>query len=163
MAQPQQQVCCKCGIPAKICTVKKNGPNFGKMFYGCSKGQYDQTNCHFFLPACQDWQQAEKRPDPPQQLAPYAVNTPQLKRSESVSSDVLAESLKIIAQQASLMKPMPTPIVPDTDLQKRLAETTKELTNIGWQVDQILGIVQQLNADVARLLLLQKNEADKTT
>lgn len=39
-------VMCKCGIPAKLLSVKKDGPNKGREFYACSKPRTEQ--CDFF-------------------------------------------------------------------------------------------------------------------
>ncbi|KAI8796900.1 DNA topoisomerase 3-alpha [Biomphalaria glabrata] len=40
------EVLCKCGIPAKFLTVQKQGPNTGRQFYGCSKPR--EQSCGFF-------------------------------------------------------------------------------------------------------------------
>ena len=37
---------CKCNLDAKLCTVKKAGPNEGKQFYACPKPQAEQ--CSYF-------------------------------------------------------------------------------------------------------------------
>jgi len=39
-------VCCNCGTVAKLCTVKKDGPNKGRQFYGCMKPR--EAGCQFF-------------------------------------------------------------------------------------------------------------------
>ncbi|XP_053693949.1 DNA topoisomerase 3-alpha [Sabethes cyaneus] len=41
-----EQVMCRCSIPARELTVKKEGPNKGRPFFGCSKAQNEQ--CGFF-------------------------------------------------------------------------------------------------------------------
>jgi hypothetical protein len=40
---------CNCGIPCSCLTVKKEGPNTGKQFYGCSKLQGDSSRCNTFI------------------------------------------------------------------------------------------------------------------
>jgi DNA topoisomerase-3 len=37
---------CRCSLPSVLRTVKKEGPNCGKAFYGCSKGM--SGGCDFF-------------------------------------------------------------------------------------------------------------------
>lgn len=39
-------IVCNCNEPAVLLTVRKDGPNQGKQFYKCSKGQ---NNCDFFI------------------------------------------------------------------------------------------------------------------
>lgn len=39
---------CGCGLPSTRRTVKKEGSNKGKQFYGCSKSQNDPTKCDMF-------------------------------------------------------------------------------------------------------------------
>ncbi|XP_055539762.1 DNA topoisomerase 3-alpha isoform X2 [Wyeomyia smithii] len=41
-----EQVMCRCNLPAKELTVKKEGPNKGRPFFACSKAQNEQ--CGFF-------------------------------------------------------------------------------------------------------------------
>lgn len=41
-------VTCICGISAALRNVKKEGSNFGKQFFACSKPQSDPTKCDFF-------------------------------------------------------------------------------------------------------------------
>lgn len=41
-------VACSCGISAILRNVKKEGSNFGKQFFACSKSQSDTTRCDFF-------------------------------------------------------------------------------------------------------------------
>ena len=42
------QIICICGISAALRNVKKEGSNFGKQFFACSKPQSDLTKCDFF-------------------------------------------------------------------------------------------------------------------
>ncbi len=39
---------CKCGEDAKLCQVKKEGPNKDKFFYGCPKNVREGPTCKFF-------------------------------------------------------------------------------------------------------------------
>ena len=39
---------CRCGVPAAVKSVTKEGPNKGRKFFCCSRPQSDPTNCKFF-------------------------------------------------------------------------------------------------------------------
>ncbi|XP_005098681.1 DNA topoisomerase 3-alpha [Aplysia californica] len=42
----EDEVSCRCGLPAKFLTVQKVGPNTGRQFYACSKPR--EQSCNFF-------------------------------------------------------------------------------------------------------------------
>lgn len=79
---------CKCGEPAKLCTVKKEGPNQGKQFWGCAKPQ--TQSCKFFKfatnaspPKPQEPQKKRKYDDDGIEVEP----TPEPKVSKTVTED----------------------------------------------------------------------------
>lgn len=46
---PTFQICCYCGLPAAMFTVRKEeSPSFGRKFYSCHKNQDDPARCQFF-------------------------------------------------------------------------------------------------------------------
>ncbi|KAG8194683.1 hypothetical protein JTE90_027998 [Oedothorax gibbosus] len=55
-------VMCRCGEAAPLLTVRKEGPNKGKKFYGCSQGM--GTGCGFFQWAEEDSSSADLFPGP---------------------------------------------------------------------------------------------------
>ncbi|KAJ3278768.1 DNA topoisomerase 3-alpha, partial [Borealophlyctis nickersoniae] len=63
-ADPSVQ--CHCGEPGALRTVKKDGPNFGREFYGCGKGGPDRGGCDYF-----QWADQVTKADPQGDFAKY--------------------------------------------------------------------------------------------
>ncbi|CAG0915750.1 unnamed protein product [Notodromas monacha] len=70
------EVKCKCGNPANLLTVKKEGPNTGRKFYACAKS--NGTDCNFF-----SWEDAVSAPRDRPTGSTISFPAPQLNGSNS--------------------------------------------------------------------------------
>lgn len=87
--QPASELKCRCGVPPKSLTVRKEGPNFGKAFYKCAESQ-----CTFFewapeTPAASASAAATDRSQPAGLALPSEKSAALASTLGSVAQDVL--------------------------------------------------------------------------